>query len=222
MILGGHTLLRKLLMAVTGLLMLLFIIGHMLGNMSLFFGPASINAYAAHLRDLGLLFWLERLVMIGVAGVHIGLGIILTLENWASRPEGYAQRKYVRSSLFSRTMIYSGLVILVFGIFHVFHFTVGAINSEAAHLVDASGRHDVYSMVVANFQQAGLAILYVAAMVAVLFHMSHGIGSLFQTIGWNNDQTLTGVQKTGRIVAIVLFVGFIAVPLSIVLGIVNS
>jgi succinate dehydrogenase / fumarate reductase cytochrome b subunit len=222
MILGGHTLLRKLLMAVTGLLMLLFIIGHMLGNTALFFGPESINAYAAHLRDLGLLFWMERLVMLGVAGVHIGLGILLTLENRAARPESYAQRKYVRSSLFSRTMIFSGLIILAFGIFHVFHFTVGLINPELAHQVDASGRHDVYAMVVANFQQAGLALLYVAAMVAVLFHMSHGVGSLFQTMGWNNDRTLSGVQKTGRIVAIVLFIGFIAVPLSIVLGIVNS
>ncbi len=152
MILTERSLALKILMAGSGVLMLLFLLAHMLGNTTILGGPGSLNAYAKHIQGLGPLLWVERIFMLAVLVLHIFLGVMLTLENWQARPEGYAVRKYRRSTFSSRTMIFSGLVILAFIIYHLLHFTFLVTNPGVSHLVDEAGRHDVYSMVVLSFR----------------------------------------------------------------------
>jgi len=213
---------RKIVMGVTGIFLLLFIIGHMLGNSTIFAGQGSLNSYAHHIHSLGPLLWLERIFLSVVAVVHIGLAVLLTLENRQARPTGYVKRHYVRSTVFSRTMIYSGLMILAFVVFHLLHFTFRVTHPEISHLTDAAGRHDVYTMVVHSFQQGLIVLIYLVGLAALLFHLSHGILSLFQTMGWNSDRFISFFDKSGKGAAIVLFIGFMAVPVSILLGFLNS
>lgn len=221
MILTEKTLARKILVGVSGIFLLLFIIGHMLGNTTIFFGQSSLNSYAHHIHSLGPVLWLERLVMLALAAIHIFFGITLTLENWQSRSTGYVRRTYQRSTIFSRTMIYSGLVILAFLVYHLFHFTFRLTHPEISHLVDSAGRHDVYTMVVGSLQSFFVVVVYVIGLGALFFHLSHGIQSLFQTMGWNTDRTLSAIVRGGRVAAVVIGLGFVAVPLAVFLRFLN-
>jgi succinate dehydrogenase / fumarate reductase cytochrome b subunit len=215
MILTEKTLARKIAVGVSGIFLLLFIIGHMLGNTTIFFGPSGLNSYAHHVQSLGPILWLERVIMLALAAVHIYFGITLTLENWKSRSTDYVRRTYQRSTIYSRTMIYSGLVILAFLLFHLFHFTFRLTHPEISHLVDSAGRHDVYTMVVGGLQGFFMILIYVLGLAALFLHLRHGIQSLFQTMGWNTDRTMPAITKGGRIAAVVIGVGFLVVPLAV-------
>ncbi|WP_027371273.1 succinate dehydrogenase cytochrome b subunit [Desulfovermiculus halophilus] len=221
MILTEKTLARKILVGVSGIFLLLFIIGHMLGNTTIFWGPAGLNSYAHHVQSLGPLLWLERLIMLLLVSIHIYFGITLTLENRQSRSTKYVRRTYQRSTIFSRTMIYSGLVILAFIIYHLFHFTFQLTHPEISHLTDSAGRHDVYTMVVGSLQGFFVFLIYVIGLAALFFHLSHGVQSLFQTMGWNTDRTMPAITKGGRIAAVIIGIGFLAVPLAVFLRVLN-
>ncbi|MBN2644499.1 MAG: succinate dehydrogenase cytochrome b subunit [Desulfuromonadaceae bacterium] len=215
---------RKLVMAVTGFVLVSFIIVHLLGNSSVFVGADGINAYAEHLHALGPVVWIFRLVMLAVFALHIIFGIQLTLENRAARPIDYNQKKNIRTSFGAETMIYTGLVILAFVVYHLLHFTMHVTNPEISVGVlpaDALGRADVFTMVVLSFQKFFVSLVYAGAMVAVLLHLSHGVQSLFQTLGCLGANTLPVMEKIGRAAAIVIFVGFISIPVSILLGLIK-
>ncbi len=215
---------RKLVMAATGLCLVGFITVHLLGNSSIFIGPDGINAYAEHLHALGPLVWIFRAVLLGLFGLHILFGIQLTLENRAARPIDYNQKKNIRTSFGAETMIYTGLTILAFAVYHLFHFTMHLTNPEISASVlplDAIGRSDVFTMMVLSFQKFFVSTVYVGAMVALLLHLSHGVQSLFQTFGVLNGNTLPIMEKIARAAAIVIFVGFISIPVSILLGLIN-
>jgi len=208
---------RKLLMAGTGLILLLFVVVHLLGNSSIYFGSDAINAYAKHLHDLGPFVWVFRLVMLVIFGIHIALGAQLTLENRSARLQAYTTKETLRSTFSSRTMIVSGLVILAFVIYHLLHFTFQTVTpfSAKANLTALHGAMvpDVYTMVVASFHQVFIALVYVVGMLFLFFHLGHGVQSFFQTMGWTNDQTFDGVGAFGKAVAIVLALGYIAIPI---------
>ena len=208
------SLLKKLLMAVTGLVMLLFVIAHTLGNASLFFGAGYINSYAEHIHSMGWLIWLERAVMILVALTHVFLGIMLSIENYTSRSSGYAVRRYLRSTFSARTMIYTGGIILVFVIYHLLHFTLNTFNPEFAEVLDAKGRHDVHYMIQSSFESLIYTVPYVLALLALLLHLWHGISSFLQTLGLNKDTVLSLVETGGRSLAFLIFLGMISIPLS--------
>lgn len=215
---------RKIMMAVTGLILIAFVTVHLLGNSSVFFGPNGINAYAEHLHALGPLVWIFRLVMLAVFGLHILLGILLTLENRAATPQAYAIKKRLRTTFAAETMIVTGLVLLAFVVYHLLHFTVHVTNPEISVgtlPLDAMGRNDVFSMVVLSFQKFGIALIYIVAMAMLFLHLSHGIQSFFQTIGWNNDKTLPLFGRIGKGVALVFFVGYISIPVLILAGVVK-
>jgi len=215
---------RKILMAVTGLILISFICVHLLGNSSVYWGANGINAYAKHLHDLGPLVWVFRLVMLTVFGLHVIFGIQLTLENRAATPGTYAVKKMARATFASETMIVSGLVLLAFVVYHILHFTMHVTNPEisASHLpVDALSRPDVFSMVVLSFQKFIISLIYVAAMVFLFLHVSHGCQSFIQTFGFNNGSSLPVVEKVGKGVALVLLFGYISIPLLIIFGIVK-
>lgn len=213
---------KKLMMAVTGLFMLLFIVIHMIGNSTIY--ADWLNDYAAHLHALPPLVWCFRFFMCAVFCVHVYFGITLTLENRASRPAAYAVTKHIKAGFAGRNMIWTGLAITAFLIYHLLHFTAHVTNPEisAGILKDSLGRPDVYSMVVLSFQKIPVATAYLAAMCALYLHLSHGIQSFVQTFGLNSDRSLPVVVKTGSLAAIVLSLGYVLIPLAVLAGILRN
>jgi len=204
-------------MALTGLGMVGFACVHLLGNSSIFVGANGINAYAEHLHSLGPLVWVFRLIMLGMAAIHICYGIQLTIENKAANPDGYAVNRKTRATFSSETMIWTGLIIFGFIIYHLLHFTV-RVTPGVVKAMDAAGRFDVFTMVVSSFHGVN-AIIYIIAMAALFLHLAHGIQSLFQTVGLSSDCTQPAIVKGGKAVAIILGIGYIAIPLTILVGI---
>ena len=151
---------RKILMAITGQLMVLFVIVHLLGNSTIYAGW--LNTYADRLHALPLLIWVFRVVMLTVLAVHVLLGILLTLENRGSSPRAYAVKKTIRASFASKNMIWTGTVIAAFLVFHLLHFTIQLINPEFSAKMnsDLMGRPDVLMMLVFNFQDFPISIIY--------------------------------------------------------------
>jgi succinate dehydrogenase / fumarate reductase cytochrome b subunit len=212
---------RKILMAITGQCMVLFAVVHMMGNSSIFVGPDGINAYAKHLHDLGPLVWVFRAGLLAFLSVHVCFGIQLTLENNAANPTGYAVKKKVKATFSSETMIWTGLIMLAFIVFHILHFTA-RVTPGVVQGVDALGRYDVFTMVVSAFRNGGVAMIYVVAMIALFLHLSHGIQSFFQTMGWNTDKTQCGITAAGKAVAFILLAGYVIIPVSILAGILTK
>lgn len=212
---------RKVVMAITGQLMVLFVIVHLLGNSSIFVGADGINAYAKHLHDLGPLVWVFRLGMLGLISLHVFFGIQLTLENSAATPGSYAVKAQRRATFASNTMIWTGVIIVLFVIYHLAHFTA-RVTPGLILGTDAAGRFDVYTMVVGSFRNFGTSAIYAGAMVALFLHLSHGIQSFFQTMGWNNDCAMPKLNAFGKTVAFVLLVGYVSIPVSILAGILSK
>jgi succinate dehydrogenase / fumarate reductase cytochrome b subunit len=199
-------------MAVTGFMMISFVTVHFIGNSTIFF--SWLNNYAEHLHALPPLVWAFRLVMFTAFCLHVYFGITLYLENRAAKPNTYTVNKTLCTSFAARTMIWTGLIIAAFLIYHLLHFTFQITHpSIAAKLnADSMGRPDVYKMVVLSFQQFSIAFIYACAMIAVALHVSHGIQSFLQTIGLNTERTLPVFVKAGVVMAIILFAGYVAIP----------
>jgi succinate dehydrogenase / fumarate reductase cytochrome b subunit len=211
---------RKFLMAVTGLLLLLFVVVHLVGNATFFGGPDWLNAYAKHLHDLGPFVWVFRLVMLALIAIHIAVGVQLTLENRSARLQPYSVKENLRSTFSSRTMIISGLVLLAFLVYHLLHFTAQIVTPFSAKAnLDALGRPDVYTMVKLSFHQLFISLVYVVGMIFLFLHLGHGVQSFFQSLGLTNDRTFSGIGKFGTAVAIVLLVGYVSI---VIFGAVNG
>jgi succinate dehydrogenase / fumarate reductase cytochrome b subunit len=207
-------------MALSGLILVGFAIVHFVGNSTIFVGPGWLNSYAEHLRDLGPFVWVFRAFMLAAFGLHVFLGISLTLENWAANPGKYAVTKRVKTTFGSRTMIWTGLLLLVFIVFHLLHFTIGGIPGTL-HISDDQGRPDVYAMVVAGLLNKAYAGIYLVAMLVLFLHLSHGIQSLFQSVGLSNDRTLPKYTLMGKGVSLLLLLGYCAIPALILAWVIN-
>ncbi len=209
---------KKVLMAITGQVLVLFVVAHVIGNSTIYFN--GLNAYAEHLHALAALVWTNRFVMLAVLSIHIFLGISLTLENSSANPQAYAVNKSLRATFASKNMIWTGLVIGAFILYHLLHFTFQVTNPETAALsnMDAAGRPDVTGMVIAGFQSITISVIYIISMAALLLHLSHGIQSTFQSLGLSNDNALPVFEKAGSFMAYVLFIAFILIPVVIVIG----
>jgi len=214
---------RKILMAVTGLMLVGFITVHLLGNLSVFAGSEAINIYAEKLHSLGPIVWIFRLVMLILFAVHITFGIQLTMENSAATPEEYAIQTYQKTTFSARTMIYTGLILLAFVLYHLLHFTVQVIHTDAvsAYQTLVNGRPDVFSMVGKSFQSAFISIVYIIAMAALFLHISHGMQSFVQTLGWNNGPSQDKVAGVGKLAAVGYGVLYVAIPLAFLFHIVK-
>jgi succinate dehydrogenase / fumarate reductase, cytochrome b subunit len=210
---------KKLLMTVTGQLMVLFVIFHVLGNSTIYVNW--LNAYAAGLHAFPPFLWAIRLLMTVSVLLHVYLGIKVTLENRASKPQAYAITNHLSTTFAGRNMIWSGALIFSFLIYHLLQFTFQVTNPAIAAVrnLDAAGRPDVFSMVVQSFRRVNIVLAYLVSMTALLLHLTHGIQSSFQTWGMNNDKSLSIMIKTGTITAIALFLGYVAIPVVIALGI---
>lgn len=214
----GSSVGRKSLMAVTGLALIGFLGGHLAGNLLMFKGQDAMNAYAAGLQSLGGLLWAVRGGLLAIFVIHVFLGVSLTIENKRARPEKYHYSNTIQASLASRSMHLTGLVILFFLLFHLAHFTLGVVQPQHFASVDADGRHDVYNMVIHGFQNPVYAGLYIVTMLIVGLHLSHGLPSLFQSIGWSSPRFAAIFKRIGITTAIVLSIGFSSIPVAIWIG----
>ncbi len=211
----------KHLMAVTGIALVMFVVAHMLGNLLVFAGPNALNGYAQNLHDTGGLLWVARAGLLLAVVLHIAASVRLTALNKAARPDGYVRYKPRRSPFYSRVMPWTGLLLLLFIIFHLLHFTFGVVLPDAYGHTDALGRHDVYGMVVRGFQQPIVTITYIIAMVFLCMHLAHGVSSMFQSLGINHPKYNPIIMKLGPITGIVLFLGNAAMPLAVLAGLVT-
>ena len=208
-----------MIIAVTGVILILFVIGHLLGNLQIFLGPEWINAYSQHLRDLGPLLWLIRVFLLTTVILHIYFTILLAIENRRARPERYIDRQYVKASWASRHMVVSGLVVLAFIIFHLLHFTGRKFNPQFPLLkLDPLNRYDVYSMMVYGFQNVYVSTFYIVGLLLLTLHLTHGSSSFFQSLGLNNQRVTPRLAIGGRILAWLLFIGYTSIPIAVLLG----
>jgi succinate dehydrogenase / fumarate reductase cytochrome b subunit len=210
---------KKMIVAVTGVILILFVIGHLLGNLQIFLGPEWINGYSQHLRDLGPLLWLVRAFLLVTVTLHIGFTIQLAIDNRRARPEHYRERNYVKASWASRHMVVSGLIVLAFIIFHLLHFTARKFNPQFPLLkLDPLNRYDVYSMMVYGFQNVYVSAFYVIGLFLLTLHLTHGSSSFFQSLGLNNQKLTPRLAVGGRIFAWLLFIGYTSIPVAVLLG----
>jgi succinate dehydrogenase / fumarate reductase cytochrome b subunit len=214
---------RKYIMAVSGLVMFLFVIGHLAGNLQIFLGPEAINRYGHFLQSNPELIWPARLFLLLMLGLHIWAAAQLTRENRAARPDRYAEFRPVGSSYASRTMFMSGLIVLVFIIYHLLHFTVEvqSVNFTGRNFVtleDPQKRHDIFSMMVLGFRNIWVSGFYILGMALLCLHLSHGVSSMFQSVGWKNKAYGPLLDKLARAVALLIFAGYTSIPAAVLLG----
>ncbi|MEO6846628.1 MAG: succinate dehydrogenase cytochrome b subunit [Chthoniobacterales bacterium] len=206
---------KKIIVALTGILLVGYVVLHLIGNLSIFLGQNAINTYALGLHSLGPLLWIARIILLIAFVAHIYTTIRLTIENRASRPQKYAVKTNVQTNIFARTMAISGIIVLAFVIFHLAQFTLEMVHPEYRGIHDSLGRHDVYSMVILGFQNFWVSLFYIIAIGLLTFHLSHGIGSLFQTLGITNRKLQPIFTQGGRILALLIFLGYASIPIAV-------
>jgi succinate dehydrogenase / fumarate reductase cytochrome b subunit len=219
---------KKLIMAVTGLGLVLFVFGHMVGNLQVFLGPEAINRYAELLHFSPELLWVVRLSLLTLVVLHIWAAVQVSRENRVARPVGYdGSPAPVEASYASRTMLMSGLIVAAFVIYHLLHFTaqVDAINFTGKsfadlHELSEAGveRHDVFRMVILGFSQPLVSLFYVVGVGLLCLHLSHGIRAMFQSLGLMTHRCGPMIKKIAPVLAWVLFLGYVSIPLAVLLG----
>lgn len=212
-------------MAVTGLMLFGFVVSHLLGNLQLLQGPDKINSYAKWLHDLGPLLWVMRIGLIVIFVLHVVTAMRLSRANRSARPVAYAKPNTVQATMASRSMLLSGLSLLVFLIYHLLHFTFGVTNPEHharkfAEQVPTPkwNGHDVYSMLEASFSVPAIAIAYAAFQVVLFLHLSHGLQSMAQTIGIHHARYTPAIKTVSFLVAFVIAGGNVLLSFSFMLG----
>ncbi len=213
---------KKQVLAVTGIVLLGYVLLHMVGNLKLYLGADSLNRYGEWLREVGepalpreVLLWSARGVLIVAVVLHIHAAYALTVINRRARPERYrAKPDYVATDFASRTMRWSGVIVALFVVFHLLDLTWGTANPR---FVEA----DVYHNVVASFQRWPVALVYIAANVALGLHLYHGAWSLFQSMGWSNRRFNHWRRYFSVAFAAVVTAGNISFPLAVLTGVVS-
>jgi succinate dehydrogenase / fumarate reductase cytochrome b subunit len=215
----------KILVSLSGLALTLFVIFHMIGNLKVFQGRDAVNAYAEFLKhDLGLLLWMARGGLLALFVLHIVLAVRLKMRSIAARPVGYQYRRDVAATTAGRTMIWSGVVVGLFTLFHLAHFTFGLVKGVETpsgafrnylELRDDKGRHDVYAMVVAGFSEPVLVGIYVLAQVALFVHLLHGVQSSFQTLGLKNRRFRRVMWWLGFLIALAVLLGNLVIVVGV-------
>jgi succinate dehydrogenase / fumarate reductase cytochrome b subunit len=207
---------RKVVMAITGAILVGFVIVHMLGNLQVYLGAEAMNHYGALLRELlhGTGLWIARAVLLVAVALHIWSATSLTLDSRRARPEGYREQQWREATYASRTMRWGGVIILLFVIYHLLHFTVGTVHPSFIE-------GDVYHNFVAGFRVVPVSIFYIFAMLALGLHLRHGVWSMFQTLGVSHPRYIRMAHIAAWIVAAVVVIGNISFPLAVLAGIVK-
>lgn len=206
---------KKALMAATGIVLFAFVLGHMVGNLQAFEGPARLNRYAELLRIEPPLLWTVRIVLLVALLVHAIAGIQLWLARRESRPVGYRRYEPTVSTPASRTMIWSGFLILGFVVYHLLDLTFGVANPDFRH-------GDVFHNLVASLGRGAAGIFYVLAVAGLGVHLWHGLWSMFQSLGVSNRAYTPGIKTFAVAFAVILGIGFAAIPLAVLLGVIGG
>ena len=208
---------RKLIVALTGIVLILFVVVHISGNLTIYIGQSALNNYAHFLQSSPML-WIMRLAILAIVILHIALGVAVARENRLARQKTRHAGESWYLRLYQHRMIISGLVLLVFIAGHVIHLTLGVGVSEVFRLKDTSGYVDVYSRVVTAFQNAWIAWAYIAAMLFLVIHLKHTVRAVFQTLGFSRENYFAFFEFLSWLVTLAVVGGFISIPLSVQLG----
>ncbi|RBY89480.1 succinate dehydrogenase cytochrome b subunit [Blastococcus sp. TF02A-30] len=212
---------KKAVMAISGIILVLYLIAHMIGNLKAFAGAEDFNHYSHWLRTIGnpalpgaTALWLIRIVLLVAVVAHIWAAVSLWRQARRARPERYVTKKAVAQSYASRTMRWGGVIILAFVIFHILDLTLGAVNS-------AGSDGEPYDRLLASFQNPVVTIFYAVAVILVGMHLRHGIWSATQTLGQSNRRRELTVNYTATAIATVLTVGFLLTPFAVLFGLID-
>lgn len=211
----GSTNGKKVVMALTGILLVGFIIGHLLGNLLIFRGADAINEYSALLKANAGLLWAVRVILLAAVILHIVAAVELVRLERRARPVRYHRREPQASTIAGRTMRWGGLALALFVVYHLLHFTTGTVHPEFSHT-------DVYGNMVSAFRIWWVAGIYVAAMIALGLHFYHGVWSVFQTLGVNHPAVNPLRRRLATGLAVVIALGFIAIPVAVLTGAVGG
>lgn len=207
---------KKVIMGVTGLIGIGFVILHSLGNLLVFRGPAAINSYSHFLKSTGELLWTLRIVLIVAVILHVIAAVQLTVQSRAARPIEYTRRESQVATIASRTMRWGGVLLLVFIVLHILHFTTGTIKPAGVF-----SSEDVYANVIASFRIWWVALFYVLAMVILGLHLFHGAWSSVRSIGVSPPSPQPLHRRVSLVIAILVWAAFTAVPVAVFSGIVR-
>lgn len=241
----NSTIFNKIVMALTGFILIGFIIGHAVGNLQVFLGRDVFNSYAHFLQSTGELLWIIRIVLIVSVALHIYTSLKLKFLNLKAKPNGYSVKGYIKSTMYSRNMIYTGIVIFLFLLYHLLHYTFLLTNPEFKEYDDFYGpkiqttatvessneikqydanngifmRHDAFKMVIMGFSEPIVSIVYIIAVLFLGFHLAHATQSMCQTLGWSGPKLTPILVLTSKIIGLSVFVIFASIPFAIlVLG----
>ena len=228
---------KKVVMAVTGFIMYVFVVGHLTGNLQIFQHPDHINGYAQFLRNLGPLLWIARIGLLASVVLHVWAATALALENKRARGDLPQKKRWIRASLSSRYIRWTGYLVLVFILYHLAQFTWGLTNPadfKVGHsyvmqedyrilgftaLKAGTTVDNVYRMVYRSFESVPVSVFYIVAVGLLSLHLLHGLDSLFQTFGWRSEQWAGGLRKIVATLCLLYFLGNLAIPAAIVTGV---
>lgn len=202
---------KKAIMAVTGLILFGFVLIHLLGNLQLFSGPGRMNAYAALLKSSAAVLWSLRLILLTALTLHVVIAVQLTLISWRGRPVPYYRSDRMEAGWASRTMRWTGPFILLYVVYHLLHLTLGSLHPRF-------DLHDVYANTVIGLSSELVAITYALAMVALGFHLRHGVWSALQTLGLSFQRVERPLRRAALVAGLALAAGFSLLPISVLLG----
>ena len=220
---------RQFIMAGTGALLFLFVVGHLAGNLQVFGPPDLINTYAHFLKSTPELLWVVRLGLLALVVLHIMTAAQLSAANKAARPVGYASSTVYGSTWQSRYMLVSGLVILAFIVYHLAHFTVllPGINgvgdfTKLKTVLHGETMPDVYAMMILGFQVGWVVLFYLVAQALLFIHLGHGLAAMFQSLGLRNHTWAPRIQCFARAASIAIFIGYAVIPISIYMRVIGA
>ena len=205
---------KKAVMAVSGVILFAFVVGHLLGNLQIYEGPEKLNRYARFLRTMPSLLWAVRITLLVMVILHIWASVQLALLQHEARPVAYRQRKAIASTYASRTMYWSGPIILAFVIYHLMQFTFGVGGTPYR-------AGDVYANVVAGFRIPVVSGFYIVAMVLLGLHLSHGLWSMFQSLGFSHPRYTPAIKTAAKTIAWLIALGNISIPVAVLSGLIS-
>jgi succinate dehydrogenase / fumarate reductase cytochrome b subunit len=206
---------KKVVMAVSGLALFGFVVAHMAGNLQVYLGPTKLDEYGAALRKIPALLWGMRLGLLAMAAAHVWAATSLTLLNRRARPVGYRAKEHRESTYASRTMRWSGVLLLLFIVYHLMHFTIGNAHPD---FIEGAVHHNF----VVGFQQKIVSVFYIVAMLALGLHMYHGVWSFLQTLGLSHPRYNHLRHAFATLVTVVVVAGNISFPLAVLTGLITE
>ena len=207
---------KKVIMALSGVILFGYVLGHMIGNLQVYVGPEALNHYAVFLREVvhGWALWVVRGIMLAAVGLHIWSATALTLESRRARSQGYREQEWKESTYASRTMRWGGVIIGLFVVFHILNLTTGTVHPGFVE-------GDVYHNFIAAFQNVPTSIVYMIAMIALGLHLRHGLWSMFQTLGVSHPRYIAMAKTAALLFAVIIVAGNLSFPIAVLAGIIR-